>query len=140
MRTGRWTILSIALTALWLLYIAGLGWLCYYHGRSGYFIDVYPGEAVSFPGAMPERCIQDAPGATDARTENAQSLGHDCPGGHVFAAEEAHVTWLPQRYRVRWLRWLFWALAPVVAVWSLAYLVKKCVRLATRRLRSSGQA
>lgn len=140
LRHRRWTILSIALTAVWLLYIAGLGQLSYFHGKSGHFIDVYPGETVSFPGAMPERCIQGAPKPTDAKTENARSKGHDCSDGRALAAEETHATRLPQRYRVHWISWLFWALAPVVSIWFLAYMVKICLRLAARRRRSSGQA
>lgn len=141
MRLNGWNRIGIVLSILWVLFLAGVGWVSYAKGGGGYFVETIPGQDVSAALGTPDRCIQVDPEPPAKPEGEGYSIfevlqqgghhdaqGHYCTDAHFIAGEPARVVRTPDQHRFLWPGWLFCAFVPLVMIWVLAYLLAFCFR------------
>lgn len=146
MRLHGWQRIGVVLSALWLLFLAGIGWAGYALHGGGYFIETLPGQDVSAASGMPDRCTQvdpEPPAKPDGeRYPNFEVLhqhhdaqGHFCTDAHFIPGEPERIVRTPDQHRFMWHGWMFYAFVPLVVAWVLAYLLVFGFRWVAARFR-----
>jgi hypothetical protein len=129
MTRNGWHRMGLALSMLWLLFLAGVGWASYTRQGGGYFVETFPGQDVSAAPTTLDRCTQvdpEPPAKSDGEGHH-DAQGHFCTNAHFIPAEY-HIARTPDQHRIRWQRWLFCAFVPLALAWALACLLIFCFR------------